>query len=331
MSVVGGMRSLLGAALDRGLDLALDRAVVPGYTSVGYRLRQSGWAGDPAPGALRGRTALVTGSNRGLGKAIAAGLAQLGATVLLTVRDRESGEEARRDIVAGVPDADVRVEVCDVSDLGTVRAFAADLTSRISTLDVLIHNAGVLPAARTETGDGHEVTLATHVLGPVLLTELLLPILARSKDPRVILMSSGGMYTQSLPTADPEYRDGRYRGATAYARSKRIQVALTPILARRWGPHIGVYCMHPGWADTPGVATSLPAFRMVTGPMLRTPEEGADTAIWLAATTPAPPSGRFWHDRRPRPEHYLPLTRYSDDDLDVVWQYCADAIGIENR
>jgi hypothetical protein len=63
---------------------------------------------------------------------------------------------------------------------------------------------------------------------------------------------------------------------------------------------------------------------------LRTPEQGADTAVWLAATNPAPPTGRFWHDRRPRTEHYLPLTRYDDRDLEVVWQYCAEAIGIEN-
>ena len=82
------------------LDTALDRAVVPGYTSIGYRLRQSGWADDPPPDALRGRTALVTGANRGIGKAIAAGLAGLGATVLLTVRDRESGERACEEIVA---------------------------------------------------------------------------------------------------------------------------------------------------------------------------------------------------------------------------------------
>ena len=86
--------------------------------------------------------------------------------------------------------------------------------------------------------------------------------------------------------------------------------------------------MHPGWADTPGVATSLPGFRLVTGPLLRTPEEGADTAVWLAATRPAPPSGGFWHDRRPRPEHYLPLTRYGDDDRERLWQFCADAVGI---
>jgi len=313
------------------LDTALDRAVIPGYTRVGYRLRQSSWANDPQPDALSGRTALVTGANRGIGKAIAAGLARLGATVLLTVRDRESGERAVKEIIEADPGADVRVEVCDVSDLAAVRAFAADLTSRVSTLDVLIHNAGVLHATRTETDEGHEVNLATHVLGPVLLTELLLPILATSSDPRVILMSSGGMYTQSLPTDDPEYQNGQYRGATAYARTKRIQVALTPILARRWaGQHIRVYSMHPGWADTPGVAAALPGFRMLTGPILRTPEEGADTAIWLAATQPAPPTGRFFHDRRPRPEHYLPLTRYGDRDRQHLWRYCAYAVGIDN-
>jgi dehydrogenase/reductase SDR family member 12 len=322
MSVLGGMRSLL--------DTALDRTVAPGYTSVGYRLRQAGWADDPAPDALRGRTALVTGANRGIGKAIAAGLAGLGATVLLTVRDRNSGEQAREDIVGADPDADVRVEVCDVSDLETVAAFADDLAGRVPRLDVLIHNAGVLPDSRSETADGHEITLATHVLGPILLTERLLPILADSGDARVILMSSGGMYTQSLPTDDPEYRRGRYRGVTAYARTKRMEVAFTPILARRWASQdVRVYSMHPGWADTPGVTAALPGFRKVTGPLLRTPEQGADTAIWLAATAPAPPTGGFWHDRRPRPQHYLPLTRSSDQDLELLWRYCADAIGLE--
>lgn len=325
MSVVNGIRSLLDTTLDR----ALDRTIVGGYTRVGYQLRHSGWSDDPSPAALRGRTAMVTGANRGLGKAIAAGLAELGATVVLTVRDRDSGQRAR-DEIAAASGADVRVEVCDVSSLSAVRTFAADLRTRVSRLDVLVHNAGLLPAARAETDESHEITLATHVLGPILLTELLVPMLAESDDPRVILMSSGGMYTQSLPIEDPEYRAGGYRGAVAYARTKRMQVAFTPLLARRWGgERIRVYSMHPGWADTPGVATSLPGFRAVTGPLLRTAEQGADTAVWLAATRPAPPSGTFWHDRRTRPEHYLPWTRYSDDDRQRLWRYCADAIGID--
>jgi NAD(P)-dependent dehydrogenase (short-subunit alcohol dehydrogenase family) len=311
-------------------DVLLDRTVLAGYSRVGYRLRQSGWAADPAPRALAGRTAVVTGANSGIGTAITAGLAGLGARVLMTVRNRDRGRRARDELAAAHPDAELAVEVCDVSEPSAVRDFAADLTGRLSRLDVVVHNAGVLPAARTETDDGHELTLATHVLGPVLLTERLAPILAESGDARVILMSSGGMYTQTLPVDDPEYETGRYRGATAYARTKRMQVALTPILAERCArQRISVSCMHPGWVDTPGLADSLPAFRMLTNRLLRTPAEGADTAVWLAATTPAPPTGKFWHDRRPRPEHYLPLGRESERDRRRLWQYCAHAVGLD--
>jgi|JI10StandDraft_1071094.scaffolds.fasta_scaffold21236_4 dehydrogenase/reductase SDR family protein 12 len=310
------------------LDGLLDRTVVAGYTRVGLAVREKFW---PAldPDALAGSTVLVTGANSGIGKAIAAGVAGLGATVLLTVRDKARGEAARADILGAVPGADVRVERCDVSDLPGVRTFAADLVTRVPRLDAVIHNAGVMPPERTRTEQGHELSLATHVLGPVLLTELLLPSLATSPDPRVVLMSSGGMYTQRLPADDIEYTSGRYRGAVAYARSKRIQVALTPLLADRWATRsVMVAAMHPGWADTPGVATSLPAFRRLTGPALRTPEQAADTAIWLTATVPTPESGRFWHDRAVRPVHYLPSTRYSDAELQRVWHYCLGAVGL---
>jgi NAD(P)-dependent dehydrogenase (short-subunit alcohol dehydrogenase family) len=280
---------------------------------------------------LRGKTAMVTGANSGIGKAIAGGLAELGATVVMVSRNRERIEDARTELAAEHPDAELRAEVCDVADLSAVRRFVADLGTRLPSLDVVIHNAGLLPAERTETADGHEITLATHVLGPVLMTELLVPTLARSADPRVILMSSGGMYTQALPVDDPEYRIGPYRGATAYARTKRMQVALTPVLAERWKPEgISVYCMHPGWSDTPGVVTSLPTFRKLTKPLLRTAEQGADTAIWLAATQPAPPTGRFWHDRRQRPEHYLPFTHDSGADRARIWAYCKQAIGLHD-
>nr|BBX77995.1 hypothetical protein MFLOJ_17820 [Mycobacterium florentinum] len=302
----GGYHGLHGvdARLLSLLDAALDRSIVGGYTRIGYQLRSWGWPQDPQPHALKGKAALVTGANRGIGKAIAKGLAQLGASVLLTVRDETSGELARKEIVDANQDADVQVEVCDVADLSAVREFAADR---------------------------HEVTLATHVLGPALLTECLLPVLRGAENPRVILMSSGGMYTHSLPTDDPEYFDEPYRGATAYARTKRMQVVLTPILARHWADDgVRVYSMHPGWSDTPGVAASLPAFRALTGPLSRTPEQGVDTAIWLAATDPAPPSGGFWHDWRPRPEHYLPWTRHGEQEREHLWRYCAYSAGIDN-
>ncbi|SEA21400.1 MULTISPECIES: SDR family NAD(P)-dependent oxidoreductase [unclassified Mycobacterium] len=309
-------------------DDLLDRTVVLGYSRVGLAVRQQFWQTPELPDeALAGRTVLVTGANSGIGKAIATELAALGATVLMTVRDRARGEAARRDVLTDVPGAKVAVEVCDVSHLAAVRSFAADLLSRRPRLDAVIHNAGVMPEERTESAEGHELSLATHVLGPVLLTELLLPALTAAPDPRVVLMSSGGMYTQSLPVDDIEYRRGHYRGATAYARSKRVQVALTPLLARRW-PELMVAVMHPGWADTPGVAQSLPGFRRLTRPILRTSEQAADTAVWLTATEPTPVSGQFWHDRRIRPTHYLPTGRDDDAQVRQVWQYCAAAIGL---
>lgn len=307
------------------LDGLLDRTIAPGYSRLGYEVRERFWTALD-PNALDGATVMVTGANSGIGKAIAAGVAKLGATVLMTVRDRARGDAARDDILAEVPTADLVVQRCDMSDLADVRAFAAEVTARRPWLDAVIHNAGVMPPERTYTEQGHELSLSTHVLGPVLLTELLLPALTATPDPRVVLMSSGGMYTQALPVEDIEYRTGHYRGATAYARSKRVQVALTPRLAQRWP--VTVSSMHPGWADTPGVAESLPAFRRLTGPVLRTPEQAADTAIWLTATTPTPPSGKFWHDRAIRPTHYLPISHDSQADLDWVWNYCASALDL---
>ena len=83
-----------------------------------------------------------------------------------------------------------------------------------------------------------------------------------------------------------------------------------------------------GWRSRTGRLLVSQNSDSVTGPLLRSPEEGADTAVWLAATTPAPPTGRFYHDRRPRPEHYLPTTGDSDRERQTLWQYCAEAIGL---
>ncbi|WP_329001922.1 SDR family NAD(P)-dependent oxidoreductase [Kribbella sp. NBC_00709] len=303
------------------LDTLLDRSVIPGYTKLGYRLRSRTWpANDPALGALQGKTVVVTGARSGLGKATASGLAALGATVRLVVRDAGKAARALADLRGEIPDATFVLDECDVSDLDAVRRYATQLTQPIHAL---IHNAGVMPAKRTESPQGHELTLATHVLGPLLLTELLRDQL---ENGRVILVASGGMYTQPLPT-DAEYRDAPYKPATAYARTKRIQVALTPLLATHLAPTF-VATMHPGWSQTPGLTSSLPLFTKLTRPLLRTPAEGADTTIWLTATTHALPTGSFWHDRQNRPTHYLNRTRPEPSEVQAIWRYCLDAAGV---
>ena len=314
----------------RALDTALDRTVVPGYSKIGFWVRRASWdADDPRPGSLRGRTVVVTGASSGLGQATAVATARLGATVHLVVRDLAKGRTAVTAIRGEVPGAEVVLHRCDVSDLSSVRAFAAALRGSAERIDVLVHNAGAMPPARQETADGHEVALATHVLGPVLMTELLRPLLAAAGGARVVLVTSGGMYAQRLRADDPEYREDGYSGTTAYARTKRMQVALAPLMQERWAAdRIAVHTMHPGWVDTPGIVTSLPTFHTVMGPLLRDAGTGADTIVWLAATEPPPGGGRFWQDRAPRPEHYLRRTHYSSADLDRVWAYVLAATGL---
>lgn len=325
-----GMKA--GRLIGPAIDSLLDFSVVGGFTRWGYqaRSRLPGRPPDPPPNAMAGKVAVVTGANAGLGKAMVAGLARLGARVHLVVRNVEKGRQARDDLAAQLPGADLTVWRCDVSDLEDVARFAAEFAAAEPRLDVLVHNAGVLPATRETSPQGHELTLATHVLGPLLLTESLRSTLAAAGRSRVILVTSGGMYTQRLPAGDLEYRSGRYRGSTAYARTKRIQVALLPAFERRWrSDGIAVHAMHPGWADTPGVASSLPGFHRLMRPALRDAAQGADTAVWLAAATPPPPSGELWHDRGTRSQHRLPWTRHSEADLWAVWRRLAQQVGIE--
>lgn len=312
------------------LDTLLDRTIVGGYTRIGYAVRSRHW--QHSLPQMDGRVVLITGASSGLGIAAAEGCARLGASVWLLVRDRERGERARTAIQERSGHDDVRVATCDLSDLASVREFARSFETQVPRLDVLIHNAGVLPDVRRLSADGSELTFATNVLGPFLLTCLLLGLLRRVPPARVIAVSSGGMYGQRLDVADPQSERGQFSGTTAYARTKRAQVILTELAAARFpSEQIVFHAMHPGWANTPGVRSSLPVFYKATRPLLRTPQQGADTIVWLAAAPePTRSSGQFWHDRRPRPTHLLPWTHETEADRELLWERCAQLAGTEN-
>jgi dehydrogenase/reductase SDR family member 12 len=235
------------------------------------------------------------------------------------VRGREDGERVAAELARELPGADVTVDELDVSSLAGVRAYAAAFAG---PLHVLVHNAGVMPAEREETEEGHERMLATHVLGPHLLTKLLRP--AMPGGARVIWVASGGMYGQRLRADDLQYLREDYKPTTGYARTKRAQVVLSGLWAQELrGDGIVSHAMHPGWADTPGIATSLPLFRRLSGPILRSHEQGADTIVWLAAADePGRGSGGFWHDRRERPTHYAGRTREGAADRRALWGAC---------
>jgi dehydrogenase/reductase SDR family protein 12 len=306
------------------LDTALDRTVLVGYSKLGYRLRSRGWRAADLP-QMPGKVVLVTGASSGLGLAAAEGFARLGASVWLVVRGRERGDEARRAIVERSGNDDVHVELCDLSKLDSVRAFAGRFTEQAPRLDVLVNNAGVMTQERAVSADGIELTLATNVVGPFLLTNLLTPLLKESAPARIINVSSGGMYTQKIRVDDLQSEHGEFDGAAVYARTKRAQVILTELWGQKLaGTGVVVHAMHPGWSDTPGIQSSLPGFYRATRPLLRTPAEGADTIVWLgAAAEPARASGGFWHDRRTRPTDILSRTKVTEQERESVWAQCA--------
>jgi NAD(P)-dependent dehydrogenase (short-subunit alcohol dehydrogenase family) len=146
-------------------------------------------------------------------------------------------------------------------------------------------------------------------------------------------MASGGLYAAGLTVDHLEMGDD-YRGAEQYARAKRAQVTLNELWTERLaGSGVVFHAVHPGWADTPGVEEALPTFRRIVGPFLRTPEQGADTMVWLAADdgVPLQTTGRFWLDRRSRPIHRLPTTRWSDtpEKRAALWEWCVERSGID--
>ena len=311
--------------LTRAFDHALDLAVVPGYSALGYRLRSRFW--DAAP-MLDRRRVLVTGASSGIGEAICGQLARRGALVHMLVRDPERGERARERIAAGLA-ADgnpaamrhLRLERCDLADLGDLREFAARFGDSVDELTGLVHNAGVLTATRERSVDGHELTFATGVVAPFLLTRLLGPALRRAAAAKVVFVSSAGMYTARLAADDLELDRREFDGPRFYAHAKRAQVVLAELLAERFDGGAAAFAsMHPGWVDTPGLRDSLPRFHRLTRPILRDPGQGADTATWLiAGGDAAKRPGTFWHDRRPRPKHLVPWTRETPADRDRLW------------
>jgi NAD(P)-dependent dehydrogenase (short-subunit alcohol dehydrogenase family) len=310
-------------------DDLIEATVVLSFSDLGPRIRTRLFHWEDLDRIdLTGRVVAITGAGSGLGLAAAIRLAGMGAALRLLIRDEAKASRAREAILRRVPGAEVATYGVDLSDLAAVRRTVAEMTERERRLDALVNNAGALLGERRTSAQGHEMTFATMVLGPFVLTNGLLPLLERTAAEagiaRVVNVASGGMYLQRLHLDDLQMEREPYRGSLAYARAKRALVTLTREWARRLRERrVIVNAMHPGWADTPGVAASLPTFHRLVGPRLRTPDEGADTIVWLVASDePTRATGRFWLDRRPRPVDRLPWTRVVDADARRLWETC---------
>lgn len=309
-------------------DKLLDLAVVPGFSSVGYRIRSRSWDHDQPD--LAGQHYLISGASSGLGLATCRQLAELGGSVHLLVRDLEKGRDVKARIAEITGSDHLHVWQCDLSSMDSIRPFAARFRAEVPELKALVNNAGVMPSRRQLSEDGLELTFATNVAGPYLLTAELLEPLRAAAPSRVVNVSSGGIYARRLAARDLQLEGEDYDPAGFYAHSKRCEVVLSELWQEHCqGEDISFHSLHPGWADTPGVRESLPRFRRLMAPVLRSADQGADTASWLCwADQPLERPGRFWHDREPRPTHRVPWTRESEADREALWSECVRLCGL---
>ena len=304
-----------------------DRRVLPGiwrFTRLGYRNSQRRWN---AVSAYQGeRHAVITGATSGIGEAAAQRLAEMGAELTLVVRNKDKADALVSRLIEQTGNEAIRYEIADLSVMAEVHALCDRLLASGKPIDMLINNAGALFNPRQQTAEGLEKSFALLLLSPYILTERLYPLLKESNSARVVNVLSGGMYSQKIRVRDLQFQRGNYSGSVAYARAKRGLMIVTEEWAERWRDDgITVNAMHPGWADTPGVETALPEFYRLTKRFLRTPDEGADTAVWLATSTEAGRvSGKFWLDREQHPSHLSDSTRETPDERQQLLQTLAE-------
>jgi dehydrogenase/reductase SDR family protein 12 len=281
------------------------------FTGIGYWWRRLFVWGRFRPD-FSGQTWVVTGASGGLGRAIVMGAAAAGAKVIAMARD----ESKLRALAAEAPPGSVTTITADFSSKADSARATRLLLDRVagSGVDVLVNNVGVLLDHCEVTAEGHEKSFVTNILSHFILTEGLLAQKAVKPGGVIVNMSSGGMYNAPLLVSAMDVTTPqKYNGVRAYAIHKRGQAALTEYWREREAAQgLNVYVMHPGWADTQGVKTSLPRFRRILHLVLRNAAQGADTALWLAAAKPANPvPDAFWFDRAPRDAHAYPFTKVS--------------------
>ncbi|XP_064264969.1 dehydrogenase/reductase SDR family member 12 isoform X1 [Passer domesticus] len=281
------------------------------YTRGGYESASKRFNAADVEVDVAGRSFLVTGANSGIGKATAKEIARRGGTVHLVCRNKERAEVAKEEIVTETGNQNIFLHIVDLSNPKEIWKFAEKFQNehKLNVLEFVlqINNAGCMVNNRELTEDGLEKNFATNTLGTYIMTTALLPLLEKAADARVITVSSGGMLVQKLNISDLQSESGSFDGTMVYAQNKRQQVVLTEQWAKAHR-NIHFSVMHPGWADTPAVRSSMPDFYERMKSSLRTEAQGADTILWLAVSAEATklPSGLFFQDRQPVPTH-LPL------------------------
>lgn len=226
--------------------------------------------------------AFVTGGNRGIGLAICQGLLKASFEVFLAARSPDKGKAAINKLSTYGP---VQLVDLDVTNDDSIQQAVKQVQEQANTLDVLVNNAGIYPDGEanmlTVSRELLTKALNTNTFSPIGITQAFVPLLEKAEHPKVINISSGNGQL-----------DGISANVPSYSLSKLALNGATILLANALrSKNIAVYAMCPGWVKTDMGGESAP----------RTPEEGADTAIWLATEAGMAESGKFFRDRTQQP------------------------------
>jgi len=275
------------------------------FSALGFRRRAAEWPVENRD--FTGQTWLVTGATGGIGRATALAANSAGATVLAVARS-----DAKLDALAADADRPDRIIPirADLSILSEIAELAGSRSVAGRSIDVLVNNVGVLLNEFETTDEGLERSFATNLLGHWVLTESLKSAGLLNDQGVVIEVASGGLYGTPLKLEPMDCTNPKdYDGMAAYAMHKRAQLGMARYWNERWAGWPTAHVMHPGWVDTEGVKTALPGFRAALKHVLRSPEQGADTILWLGRERPGPPEEGIWLDRELQPEHEFGFTR----------------------
>jgi len=237
---------------------------------------------------MKGKIAVVTGANSGIGKVTALELAQKGASVVMVCRNRQKGETAMKAIIAETGNTNIDLLFCDFASQRQIRVLAKEIKYRYDKVDVLVNNAGLMMKKRVLTEDGLETTFAVNHLGYFLLSNLLLPLLKPAPAARIVNVASEA-HRYAKVDFDNLQAEKKFSSWGSYGQSKLANILFTYELSHRLrGTNIVANCLHPGIVRTnfgkDGNFLWRAAIKLAGG-LFITPEKGAETSIYLATAT----------------------------------------------
>ncbi|MEJ8304114.1 SDR family oxidoreductase [Saccharibacillus sacchari] len=281
---------------------------------------------------MNGKTALVTGANAGMGLATTIELVRRGYRVLMLCRNEERGEKALREVDAAGGNGSAELVLGDLAELSSIRNFADNIHGRVSRIDVLINNAGVVSPKRQETKDGFELALGVNHLGHFLATNLLLDLVQAADRGRIVVVASGAYKAGRIHFEDPHLRQS-YNVIKSYGQSKLANILFARELAlRTYDSGIAVNALHPGAVLTQlgidrGTGFGQGVYRALGKlPSFQTPAEGASTAVYLADSPEVEGISReYFYRSQPKS-----LDRKAEDDEAAakLWAWSETEVGL---